>query len=837
MNSASWLAGIALAAAGPAAVALAGQVEWPPANTEIAADPAIERRIDELLGQLSLERKIGQMVQAEIRNVSPADVRKFGLGSILNGGGSFPGGKRDATREDWLELADAFYAASMDTSGGRVPIPVIWGTDAVHGHNNVIGATLFPHNIALGAAHDPELVERIGRATAAEVAATGLDWIFAPTVAVARDLRWGRTYESYSEDPALVRRYARHMVWGLQGRPGADLFGPWHRIATAKHFIGDGATDGGVDQGNASISETELRDIHAQGYYGALPAGVQTVMASFNSWQGQKVHGNRYLLTEILKERMGFDGFVVSDWNAIGQVPGCSNQSCPQAINAGIDMIMAPENNWRGVIRNTLEQVRAGEIPQSRIDDAVRRILRVKLRAGLFEAGPPSAREAARAPGVLGSAEHRQLAAEAVRKSLVLLKNKGGLLPLDPGSRILVAGDGADNIGKQSGGWTISWQGSGNSNADFPGGSSILDGIRRKLSSGGGSLTVAPDGRSKEAVDAAIVVFGEDPYAEGQGDLESISYSARKPEDLALLRRLQASGIPVVAVFLTGRPLWVNPELNAADAFVVAWLPGSQGGAVADLLFRDADGGMRYDFSGRLSFSWPADPSQAAVNIGDEPYTPLFPVGYGLGLDDQDSLGDDLPETDTTAKKRDLAQGLAVFDARPLPPFKAFLGDSGGWQLPLGAGSVRSNAGALEVSPVDLEVQEDALRLHWTGKGDGQFYFQAPQPLDLRPLAKRDGALQFLLRVERPPAGKVTLRLDCGYPCASSADLSRLLKALPGNSWVRLSIALRCFARQGLKLEHVDTPFLLLSGSPLTLSVARIELLPDIGERATIPCR
>jgi len=383
---------------------------------------------------------------------------------------------------------------------------------------------LFPHNVGLGAAHDPDLVQRIGEATAREVAATGIDWTFAPTVAVVRDSRWGRSYEGYSERPDIVRVYAGRMVQGLQGTLDTPSFLDGnHILATAKHFIGDGGTNRGIDRGNNRSSEQDLLAIHGQGYAAAIQSGVQTVMASYNSWQGVKMHGQRHLLTDVLKTRMGFDGLVVSDWDGVDEVQGCSKDRCAQAINAGIDMIMVPEQ-WKAFLRNTVAQVRAGDIPVSRIDDAVTRILRVKLRAGLFEKGRPSSRPLADKSAQIGAPEHRVVAREAVRKSVVLLKNDKCLLPLSPRTNVLVAGDGADNIGKQVGGWSISWQGTGNTNADFPGATSLFDGIRSAVTAAGGTATLSVEGSYETKPDVAIVVFGENPYAEWHGDIKSIDY-------------------------------------------------------------------------------------------------------------------------------------------------------------------------------------------------------------------------------------------------------------------------------------------------------------------------
>ncbi len=622
---------------------------WPSITSNVAFDSALQANVANILSQLTLEQKIGQMVQAEIQSVTPSDVRDYHLGSVLNGGGSYPDRAEASSVADWLALADEFYDASMDTSEGGAAIPVIWGTDAVHGHNNVRGATLFPHNIGLGATHNPELIERIGEVTAVEVAATGIDWTFAPTLAVVRDDRWGRTYEGYSEDPEIVRQYAGRMITGLQGRAASpDFLSSSHIVATAKHFVGDGGTDQGVDQGDNLSSEQELLDIHAQGYLSALESGVQTVMASFNSWRGEKVHGNSYLLAEVLKGRLGFDGYVIGDWNGHGQVPGCSNESCPQAINAGVDMIMVPED-WKAFITNTVQQVRVGEIEETRIDDAVRRILRVKARAGLFTSGRPSSRPLTGDASLVGAESHRSLARQAVRESLVLLKNAQGLLPLPRNLNVLVAGNGADDISRQSGGWSVTWQGAENDNEDFPGATSIFAGIRAAVTAGGGNATLSADGVFDQRPDVAVVVFGEDPYAEMNGDLQSLSFSAKDGASLELLRRLKHQDIPVVSVFLSGRPLWVNPELNASTAFVAAWLPGTEGGGVADVLFRDNEAQVHFDFTGKLSYSWPIDPSQVSLNRNDPNYEPLFPYGFGLTYGVVDTLSDGLSEVDSSA--------------------------------------------------------------------------------------------------------------------------------------------------------------------------------------------
>jgi beta-glucosidase len=661
--STSLMCGLMISSAiAPSGANAATPVDWPSASSRVPKDLRIEGHIADLLQHLTLEQKVAQMVQADIRFVTPSDVQKYRLGSILNGGGAFPNNDKHSRVTAWVSLADRFYDASMDTSGGRPAIPIIWGTDAVHGHNNVLGATLFPHNIGLGATHDPELIERIGAATASEVAATGIDWTFAPTLAVVRDVRWGRSYESYSQRPDLVREYAAKIVQGLQGQPGtAEFLDSSHIIATAKHFIGDGGTRQGIDRGDNKVSEHELLSIHGQGYIAALQAGVQAVMVSYNSWQGIKMHGQHHLITDVLKGRMGFDGMVVTDWDGIDEVQSCSKDHCAQAVNAGIDLFMVPEA-WRAFIENTVAQVRNGDVPQSRIDDAVTRILRVKLRAGLFDKGPPSSRLLANKSAGIGAPEHRAIAREAVRESLVLLKNQGNLLPLRPHLSVMVSGDGADNLGKQTGGWSLTWQGTGNTREDFPGATSIYEGIRTAVTAAGGAAILSPDGSYASKPDVAIVVFGEDPYAEWHGDIRSLNYRAADfrneidlsrpppespapgswsepridtsapvlPEpDLALLTRLQHSHIPVVAVFITGRPRGITPELDASDAFVVAWLPGTEGNGIADVLFRKTTGEANFDFIGKLSFEWPREAPLAGLNTKLDD-SPLFPLGFGL---------------------------------------------------------------------------------------------------------------------------------------------------------------------------------------------------------------
>jgi beta-glucosidase len=612
---------------------------WPK-RTAPATDPALEAKVRTIVAGMTLEQKVGQMTQPDIRSVTPDEVRRYYIGSILNGGGAWPGLNMHASVGDWLKLSDDFYRASMSTDM-KVKVPVIWGTDAVHGHNNIYSATLFPQNIGLGAAHDPALMTRIGRATAEQVRATGITWAFAPTLAVVQNPRWGRTYESYSSDPAEVRAYGEAMVRGLQGKLGS-----WTSvIATAKHYLGDGGTFHGADQGETRTSEANLYRTHAAGYYGALKADVQTVMVSYSSFTDTatgkswgKMHGNGHLVGDVLKKRLGFDGLVVSDWNGVEQVPGCTRFHCPQAINAGIDLVMVPDD-WKAFIPATVDDVRAGRIPMSRIDDAVSRIIRVKLKSGLFDASPATGPHPE--ADVVHSAAVRELAREAVRKSLVLLKNDGGVLPLKRGGRILVVGKGADSLPMQTGGWSLTWQGDQTTTADFPNADTLLAAMRKEL--GADSVDYSADGSGVDLrkYRAVVMVAAETPYAETKGDIAfpaSMRHTVRYPADLETLNRVRGKGVPVVTLLYSGRPVAANDLINRSDGFVAAWLPGTEGLGLTDMLLAGKNGGRAFDFTGRLSFDWPAGdclPQQGGFQ---------FRRGYGLSVINKSRLGK-LPES------------------------------------------------------------------------------------------------------------------------------------------------------------------------------------------------
>ncbi|KAK1644049.1 hypothetical protein QYE76_061854 [Lolium multiflorum] len=581
-------------------------------------------RVNDLLARMTLAEKIGQMTQIERENATAGVLSKYFIGSVLSGGGSVP--SPQASAETWVAMVNAMQKDALST---RLGIPMIYGIDAVHGHGNVYKSTIFPHNVGLGATRDPELVKRIGEATALEVRATGIPYVFAPCIAVCRDPRWGRCYESYSEDPKVVQSLTT-IISGLQGdvpsgEEGRPYVGGSKKVAAcAKHYVGDGGTFNGINEGNTIIDKNGLMTIHMPAYYNSIIRGVSTIMVSYNSWNGEKMHGNHFLITDFLKNKLKFRGFVISDWQGIDRIttPEHVNYtySIQAGIGAGIDMIMVPFA-YTEFIDGLTAQVKNNIIPMSRIDDAVYRILRVKFTMGLFEspyADPSLA-------GELGKKEHRELAREAVRKSLVLLKNgKSAYTPLLPlpkkACKILVAGSHADNLGNQCGGWTITWQGlTGNNNTA---GTTILSAIKSTVDpSTQVVFSENPDSTTlSDKYDYAIVVVGEPPYAETFGDSLNLTIPAPGPSVIQSV----CMSIKCVVVLISGRPLVVEPYIGAIDAFVAAWLPGTEGQGVADVLFGD------YGFSGKLARTWFKSVDQLPMNVGDKHYDPLFPFGFGL---------------------------------------------------------------------------------------------------------------------------------------------------------------------------------------------------------------
>ena len=594
----------------------------------VKQESIIGKTVEEIVQIMTIDEKIGQMTQVDRRYLEDInDIKRFYLGSLLSGGGSTPDPN---TPEAWADKLDEYQALASET---RLGIPLIYGVDAVHGHSNVVGATIMPHNVGLGATRNPDLVEELSRITAREVRATGINWTFAPCVANSRDERWGRSFESFSEDVTLVTSLSRASVRGLQG---TDLSAPDAIAACAKHFIADGGTTYGtglgglIDRGDTQIDDTTLRELHLPPYVASIEAGAATIMTSFSSWNGEKCHGHAYLMNRLLKEELGFEGFIVSDWRGIDDLPGDYKSDIIQSITAGMDMIMVPgdiNNNinhqqagssYKTFLTLFKEAVEDGDIPMERIDDAVMRILKVKESMGLLNSAWHNDRALL---ATVGSAEHRETSRQAVRESVVMLKNEENILPLSKDlGKIVVAGRGADNVGMQCGGWTISWQGS---SGDITPGTTVLEGVQETVSTET-EVVHSVDGSEVGGANAVIVVVGEDPYAEMVGDREELFLSQ---EDLDVIHRVKAADVPYIVVLLSGRPMIITDILENADAFLAAWWPGTEGNGITDIIFGD------YAPTGKLPFSWPASMDQIPVNSGDDDYAPLFAFGYGLSFE------------------------------------------------------------------------------------------------------------------------------------------------------------------------------------------------------------
>ena len=756
---------------------------WPSAASPAAiTDTKTEDAISALIAKMTLEQKVGQLIQADISAIKPEDLASYPLGSILAGGNSGPYGDERATAEQWAQLVNAFRDVSRKSGAG---VPILFGVDAVHGHSNLPQATIFPHNVGLGAAHDANLIQRIGAATAAEISGSGIEWTFAPTLAVPQDLRWGRAYEGYSSDPALITEYAGAMTIGLQGQleSGVPLKAA-HVAATAKHFLADGGTMDGRDQGDAQIDEAELVAKHAQGYPASINAGALTVMASFSSWNGIKHHGNASLLTDVLKNRMGFAGLVVGDWNGHGQVAGCSATDCAAAINAGLDLFMAPDS-WKGLYTSTLNATRDGRISQSRLDDAVRRILRVKYKLGLMG----DARTVRGDTSLVGKQEHLDLAREAVSKSLVLLKNDKSTLPIRNGAKVLVAGSGADNMAMQAGGWTISWQGTDTTAADFTNGQTIGRAISDAVKAGGGAATVSTSGDYTDKPDVAVVVLGEKPYAEFEGDVPHLAFQPQAAEE-ELIARLKAQDIRVVVVFLSGRPMFTGKLINQADAFVAAWLPGTQGRGVADVLVAGANGKPARDFSGRLSFAWPADARSPIT-------APLFPLGYGLDYTKAGALAAVNEDPGVDMSSLTIATHYVVRGKVPAP-----------WNLQMD--------GAISTRAVDLSAQEDARQFTWNA--DGALVVNGPA-VDLSKQAKEDWTLLIDWRIDQPSSGPVKLTFG-----GAALEIQKAMRASPAGTAMQTRIPLRCFAQAGAKFDAVGSPIRMQAAKGLVATIRNVHI-------------
>ena len=793
----------------------------------------LENKINSYLSKMTIQEKVGQILMVEIGYITPEEVQEYNIGAILNGGGSFPYKKNNHVTQDWIDLADEYYIASSQTSEGKKSLPVFWGTDAVHGHNNLKGATIFPHNIGLGATRNPQLVEKISRAVAAEVVASGLDLTFAPAVSVPRDDRWGRTYEGFSESPELVALLGKHSVIGFQGELGNEFLGTNKILATAKHFIGDGGTLDGVDKGNTILSEEDLIEIHGKGYTSTIEAGVQFVMASFNSWNGDKLHGQKYLLTNLLKEQLGFDGVVLGDWNGHQEVSGCSVDSCAKAINAGLDMFMITDN-WKNLYNNTLQQVIEGQISESRLDDAVKRILRVKFRYRLVQKGKPSSRIAFKELDHIDYKGNRKLARTAVQESLVLLKNNNSTLPLDPSRNLLIIGEGSKRISKATGGWSYSWQGSNVDNSYFPGATSIYDGIAGVVREANGKIEYSEDGNYKTKPDVAILIIGENPYAEYQGTVENLLLTNVEFNHLDVASKLRKENIAVITLFISGRPLWINRELNASDAFIAAWLPGTEGAGVADILFINPSTGKQTDFKGKLPFSWPKSANQSSVNLGDEFYSPLFSFGYGLSYKDSIQLNQLSEELNSFTNSK---LGKIILEGWPKSGLEVVL-QSENKEVFLINKKITTPNNKVSLEIFDNRIQEDSQRVNFKEGLDSSWSLLSSKPINWEREERASGVLSIQMKVLRKDSKKeLYLTSSCGNGCGKSFGLNNFLENIPKDEWFVLGMPLKCLRDNGVDLSNLSKPLIFNTEGNWTFELGKIYLEGGMGGKSIFPCK
>jgi len=779
------------------------EVNWEREQVCPVPDPTF---VNNLIAKMSIEEKVGQVIQADLDFIKPSDLRDYPIGSVLNGGNTSPRGKLRASPSEWKSLAQEFYEESKRTGAS---IPVLWGTDAVHGHSNVFGATIFPHNIGIGAAANPQLVKEIGAAVAEEVLATGLFWTFAPTVTIPQNFRWGRTYEGYSEDPVLVSKLGSAFIEGLQGTE-KEFLNDAKILGTAKHFLGDGGTYLGIDQGDTRANEENMRVIHGEPYFASLNSCVRVVMASFNSWNGSKVHGNKYLLTEVLKEKMNFTGFVVGDWNGHQQVPGCNAGSCPESFNAGVDMFMVPEN-WKALYKNTVKQVKDGEISKERLDDAVKRILTVKQQLGMFEGRVPNQTKYSE----VGLQKNREIARRAVRESLVLIKNNNATLPIKDQQKILVIGDSADSLKIQTGGWTLDWQGANNTNSDFPGSVTFLQALKEYENLEITHKNSLSNLDLNNNYDLVIVAYGEEPYAEGIGDRKNLFY--RDSKTLNTLKRLKRNGNKVVSIFFTGRPLWTNEFINLSDAFVVAWLPGTESRGMTDVLVANEDGSVNYDFQGKLPFSWPSDPNQSTIAFYDPASDAEFDYGYGLTYKSPKALA----SLDESFEKSDeFGDLIEIFSGKFNNPFEGFIQENNSPQIKLSSTNNTTQNEVVQTDFIDVDKQDDTLRVIFNADGNlNSFHILTTEVVGLEDF--QSGFLNFNARVVES-SGAVFLAATCGFGCMGSIDVTSLL--VKSQSFDGYSVPLKCLTDKGLDLSKTISPMILFGPADLTIDFKNISI-------------
>ena len=804
------------------------KVDW--SNDKYCSVSVDTKFIDNLIQNMTLEQKIGQIIMPDIDEVTPEDARKYQLGTFLNGGGKFPNKNKNSSVEDWKKLSEEFYNASPVVNG--VLIPILWGTDAVHGHNNVIGATIFPHNIGLGSTMNPDLIKNIGEAVAKEVLSTGIPWTFAPTIAVPQNDLWGRTYEGYSENPELVSMLGEAMILGLQGE-GDSFLDDNHVLATAKHFLGDGGTKDGIDQGNTIISEQELRDIHGEPYFSAIGSCIQTVMASFNSWNGEKAHGSDYLLQNILREQMGFDGLVVGDWNGHGQVPGCSKENCPQSFNAGVDIFMAPDE-WKPLYENTLDQARNGQISIERLDEAVKNILSVKYLLGMFDGRKPHLYPY----NYIGDNKHRAIARQAVRESIVLLKNNNNTLPIKSGKHILVIGDSANKITKHMGGWTITWQGRENQNSEFPNSKSIYEAIKLKAENNGGSAEFSNSSDYEKKPDVVIFVYGEDPYAEGDGDRKHIFYENQDKRFLKYMREIADKKIPSVSLFISGRPLIVNEEINLSESFVQLWLPGTAIEGITDVIFTNKNNEINFDFKGKLSYSWPKFSHQTELNYGDKEYDPLFPYGFGLTYADVNyretiNIKETIPQRDE----------ITLFLGSAYPSYKeiiSYYDSDKNEQIYEGisADIYKNEKAGILISKFDYKKQDDAKRIDFGKKNTMKFWeISSGSSEDLSYM--KNGSLELILKPQSSSDKKIELVIQCSKnvnqinisgtkECYKAFDLSNLLIDEPIGVWKKITMPFSCLNNDNFEISSITSRAKLATSGDWVVDIHSIKYLNNM---------
>ena len=812
----------------PSSITNTEKVDW--SNDKYCSVSVDTKFIDNLIQNMTLEQKVGQIIMPDIDEVTPEDARKYQLGTFLNGGGKFPNKNKNSSVEDWKKLSEEFYNASPVVNG--VLIPILWGTDAVHGHNNVIGATIFPHNIGLGSTMNPDLIESIGEAVAKEVLSTGIPWTFAPTIAVPQNDLWGRTYEGYSENPELVSLLGEAMILGLQGE-GDSFLDDNHVLATAKHFLGDGGTKDGIDQGNTIISEQELRDIHGEPYFAAIGSCIQTVMASFNSWNGEKAHGSDYLLQNILREQMGFDGLVVGDWNGHGQVPGCSKENCPQSFNAGVDIFMAPDE-WKPLYENTLDQARNGQISIERLDEAVKNILSVKYLLGMFDGRKPHLYPY----NYIGDNKHRAIARQAVRESIVLLKNNNNTLPIKSGKHILVIGDSANKITKHMGGWTITWQGRENQNSEFPSSKSIYEAIKLKAENNGGSAEFSNSSDYEKKPDVVIFVYGEDPYAEGDGDRKHIFYENQDKRFLKYMREIADKKIPSVSLFISGRPLIVNEEINLSESFVQLWLPGTAIEGITDVIFTNKNNEINYDFKGKLSYSWPKFSYQTKLNYGDEEYDPLFPYGFGLTYADENYR--DTINIKETIPQRD---EITLFLGSAYPSYKeiiSYYDSDKNEQIYEGisADIYKNEKAGILISKFDYKKQDDAKRIDFGKKNTMKFWeISSGSSEDLSYM--KNGSLELILKPQLSSDKKIELVIQCSKnvnqinisgteECYKAFDLSNLLKDESLGAWKKITMPFSCLNNDNFEISSITSRAKLATSGDWVVDIHSIKYLNNM---------